>query len=373
MKVAVIGSGVIGTSLAQELADKGVQVEVYEDKYIGYGSTSRSISALSVQQKHEVLVKLALESVEMAKKLDRRLKEEANFPLGVYGEQSPHVSVAFTEREFDEIDKYVSMWRSLGVDVKEMSPKGVKEELLPWVDENSFYRALVTYNDYKVFTFPFTLGRIALLRMHGGSIYKYRGVESFETSNGRIKAAITRDGRRVEADVFVVAAGAKSRDLAAKLEDNVKPIRVTVAGGFCTEPYKYQLKPVVTVESKGYRLTQTLRNEFAAVIYDMGVSNDNYDIEESLRVLERIATVTVKLFPSFAYVNVLRQWGAYLDYTDDGLPMVGWSGKYENLYYIYGFNNYGFSVGTAAAARAAAEIADGTKDQLLEAFRPSRE
>ncbi len=373
MKVLVIGSGTIGTSVSQELADKGVDVEIYDAKYLGYGATSRSLSVFSVQQRDRRLVKLALESVELAKELDRRLKEEANFPIGIFGERCPHVSVAFTERDYEILRDYSEVWRSEGIDVKDVSPGEVKEELLPWVDENSFYRALVTYDDYKAFTFPFTLGRVGLMRMKGGKVYKYREIKDFDTGGGRIKAAVMEDGHKADADVFVVAGGAKSREIAKKLDDPVKPIRVTTAGGFCTEPYKYLFKPVITVESKGYRLTQTLRNEFAAVVYDMGIDNPSYDIEESLRLLERIATVTVKLFPSFAYINVLRQWGAYLDYTDDGLPIVGWSRKYENLYYIYGFNNYGFSIGTAVAARAAVEIADGRRDQFLEDFRPYRE
>ncbi|HEU16437.1 MAG TPA: FAD-binding oxidoreductase [Nitrososphaeria archaeon] len=51
---------------------------------------------------------------------------------------------------------------------------------------------------------------------------------------------------------------------------------------------------------------------------------------------------------------------------------MGWSPRHENVYYAYGFGNYGFSVGPAMASRAACEIASGSRDPLLDPFRPPR-
>ncbi|MGC9116317.1 MAG: NAD(P)/FAD-dependent oxidoreductase [Conexivisphaera sp.] len=372
LKVVVVGAGAIGVGIGQELADRGVEVEVLEAVYPESGSTGRSIGVSSVQQRDPRLAKLALEGIGIAKQFDRRLKEEFNMPTGVMGEQVPHASIAFTESERARLSRYFEYWRAAGANAREMTPKELKEEFLPWLDEGAFLSAFVTFDDFKLMYFPLVSSRIMMLRSKGGKVYRSRQVTGFETSGSKVRAAIVGGAQRVEADAFVIAAGAKSRDLVASLGDSVAPIRVAAAGAFVTEPYKYQFRPVITVDSKGYRFTQTLRNEFVGSVYDMGYDNPSYSVDESLKVMERIATITVKLFPSFSYMNALRQWGAYLDYAFDGLPIVGWSSKYENLYYAYAFGNYGFSVGPAVVSRASREIADGRRDPELEPFRPNR-
>ena len=372
MKVAVIGAGTIGVGIGQALSDMGVEVNVFEAVYPESGATGRSIGVSSVQQRDPRLVKLALEGIGIAKDMDRKLKEEFKMPNGVMGEQVPNVSVAFTEADRAKLSRYFGYWKAAGANAKEMSPKDVKEEFLPWLDDGAFLDAFVTFDDFKLMYFPLVSSRIMMLRAKGGIVYRDREVTGFDVSGSRIGAALVNGTQRVEADAYVVAGAAKSEKLAAALGDRVPPIRVAAAGAVVTEPYKYQFRPVITVESKGYRFTQTLRNEFVASVYDMGYDNPGYSVDESMKVMERLATVTVKLFPSFSYMNALRQWGAYLDYATDGLPIVGWSQKYENLYYAYGFGNYGFSVGSAVASRAAREIADGSRDPDLEPFRPGR-
>ncbi len=372
MKVLVIGAGAIGIRIGMELSERGVDVEVYDSKYPEYGTTGRSIGVVSIQQRDPRLVSLALESSRIVEELDRRLKEEVGYPLGVMGERAPHVSIALTPRDRDELARQSESWRSAGAEVKEMSPSEVKDALLPWIDERAFTSAFVTTQDYKVMAFPYAYGMSMILRSNGGRIFKGREVTGFEANGSRVKAAVVNGSQRAEADVFVIAAGAYSPGLISRLGDDPVPVRVALGGGAVTEPYKYAFRPIITLDRKGYRFTQTLRREFAMAIYDMGVDNPDMSVEESLRVMERMATITVKLFPGFAYMNVLRQWGAYLDYTADRLPVVGWSQRYENVYYAYGFGNYGFSVGPAVTSRAAREIADGSRDPLLDPYRPSR-
>jgi len=140
-----------------------------------------------------------------------------------------------------------------------------------------------------------------------------------------------------------------------------------------TEPFKYEMKPTIRVLKHSYRFTQTLRGEYVATIDNMKFENPEYSTEDSYEFLIKASTITVKLLPNMAYVNILRSWGAYCDYTDDELPIVGWSPKYgDKVYYAFGFNDFGLSAGPSIAYRAAKEVADGTKDPVLEHYRPTR-
>ncbi|RLG79033.1 MAG: hypothetical protein DRO10_01380 [Thermoprotei archaeon] len=152
-----------------------------------------------------------------------------------------------------------------------------------------------------------------------------------------------------------------------------KHIYANYGAGFVTEPFKYEMKATLRVISQSYRLLQTLRNEYVVTIDDMGIPNPELSTDDSLEFLVRASKLTVKLMPKFEYVNVLRSWGAYIDKTTDGLPLVGWDPEFlEDIYYLVGFNDYGLSVGPSVADLASKEILSGVKEPSLDKYRVTR-
>jgi len=154
MRVAIIGAGVIGVGIGRELSGRGVEVEVLEAAYPESGASGRSIGVSSVQQKDPRLARLAMEGIGISREIDRVLKEEFNMPTGVMGEQVPHASIALSEQDRARLSRYFEYWRAAGAEAREMSPREVKEELMPWIDEGSFVSAFVTFSDFKLMYFP---------------------------------------------------------------------------------------------------------------------------------------------------------------------------------------------------------------------------
>lgn len=371
MKVVVIGGGIIGATVAHELVEKGAEVVLLEAKYFTYGSTGRATGSITAQQRHKSLVERALETIRIWKEF-QKYAAELGIPFAhrFMSDDSPHIAIAFTEEEYAELKKMAETWRAGGAVVEEADPSKAKEYFPP-LDEKSFYGAIITPNDYKAMPHPYTWARIAAARLKGAETYTYEGVVKIDPVGEKVRVT-TSTGKNFEADTVVVAAGAASLKFVEQLGDELRTtVKPYYAAGFVTEPFRYEIKATIRVHRESFRFLQTVRNEYVATIDNMGFENPELSTEDSLEFLEKASTLIVKLAPVFAYVNILRSWGAYVDITGDDLPIVGWSKKYpEKIYYIFGFNDYGLSVGPSVAVRAAKEIADKIADPVLEEYRP---
>lgn len=370
MRVAVIGGGIIGASIAHELAELSAKVTLYESKYYTFGATGRATGSITVQQRKAELVSLAMENLkELSKLKELGCKENIPFACRLMDDSSPHIAVARNEAEANQLDSLSSIWREAGAEVI-AADEDYLTELLPILDTGSVFKAYVTPKDYKLMPHPLTWLRVALARKRG--VTTYAGVGEVKIKPAECGAEISVGDEKLCYDVVVVAAGASSVNIASELGEQFRTnVLIRYAAGFVTEPFKYKYKPTLRLFSESYRFLQTVRAEYVATIDDLGPLKDELSTDDSLNFLIKASKITVELMPRMQYVNILRSWGGYADFTEDGYPIVGWSKKYEDIiYYAFGFNDYGLSVSSSVAARAAKEIVTGKQDKILSKFRP---
>ncbi len=370
MKVVVLGGGVIGASITHELIKGGATATLLEARYFTYGSTGRATGSVTTQQRRKELVSLAKETIKMISEIKKEgIEEGIPFAWNLMDDSSPHIAIARNEAEAQRIESLREEWIAGGADVKEGDESYLKE-VLPIIETSAVYKAYVTLEDMKVMPHPLTWARIALARKGGAQTYS--GV-------GKARVVVTDSGVNVKfgnasirADVAVIAQGGESLETVKDLGDSLRTeVFVKAAAGFVTEPFRYAYKPTIRVFSESYRFLQTVRSEFVATIDDLGYPAKEMNNEDSLRFLVRASKITAELMPRMKYVNILRSWGAYADFTADEYPIIGWSKKYgDRIYYAFGFGDFGLSVSQAVAKAVAEEIIKGINNPILRKFRP---
>ncbi len=373
MRVIVVGGGIVGALTAYYLTERDVKVTLLDRKYFTYGSTGRSTGSFTTQQRHPVLVKAAIRSIEKVKELKKRfIDQRIPFAYRFMDDESPHIALAITDDDVEKLEREARVWSSAGAKVLRADPEKLTE-YVPFLNQDIVKAAYVTPDDYKAMPQPITWASIAAARLNGAETRTYDGVVKIERIDGKVNV-VTDSGRKYEADVVVLAAGAATARLALSVGDEFSSfVKPHYAGGLVTEPFKYVMKATIRVMKYSYRFTQTVRKEFVATIDDMGEENGALDVSDSLRLIEKASTITVKLMPLMRAVNILRVWGAYVDVTADRLPIIGWSpNAEESVYYVFGFNDYGLSTSPYLTELVADEIVKGTEHPDLGEFRPLR-
>jgi glycine cleavage system aminomethyltransferase T/glycine/D-amino acid oxidase-like deaminating enzyme len=203
-RVVVVGSGIVGSSVAFHLAEQGWRDLVLLDKGPlpnPGGSTGHASNFIFPVDHSKEMTALTLDSV--------RQYEE----LGAFIE-SGGIEVARTEERMQELWRRISSAKSWGVDpVSMISPAEIKE-LVPFVDDGvllgGFYTPSVGIVD--------ALGACAAMRERaeaGGalSVFPETEVVGIDVERGRVRRVRTTGGD-VEAEVVIVACGVWSPKVA---------------------------------------------------------------------------------------------------------------------------------------------------------------
>ena len=203
-RVVVIGSGIVGSSIAFHLAEQGWRDLVLLDKGPlpnPGGSTGHASNFVFPVDHSKEMTTLTLDSV----------RQYVN--LGAFIE-SGGIEVARTEERMQELWRRISSAKSWGVDsVSMVSPAEIKE-LVPYVDESvllgGFYTPSVGIVD--------ALGACAAMRERaetGGALAVFPELEVVEidVERGRVRRLRTTGGD-VEAEVVIIACGVWSPKVA---------------------------------------------------------------------------------------------------------------------------------------------------------------
>jgi glycine cleavage system aminomethyltransferase T/glycine/D-amino acid oxidase-like deaminating enzyme len=203
-RVVVVGSGIVGSSVAFHLAEQGWRDLVLLDKGPlpnPGGSTGHASNFIFPVDHSKEMTALTLDSV-------RQYVE-----LGAFLE-SGGIEVARTEERMQELWRRISSAKSWGVDpVSMISPVEIKE-LVPFVDESvllgGFYTPSVGIVD--------ALGACATLRERAETsgalaVFPSTEVVGIDVERGRVRRVRTTGGD-VEAEIVIIACGVWSPRLA---------------------------------------------------------------------------------------------------------------------------------------------------------------
>jgi D-amino-acid dehydrogenase len=187
------------------------------------------------------------------------------------------------------------------------------------------------------------------------------------STNGDIR--ITTDAGPVEADRVVVAAGATSSRLLARLGVRMPLVgargySVTLAGGD-TRPnhalYLAEAKVGISSYDDSVRI---------AGVFELGSSSDRVDRRRLAAMLSTVDPYFEDWRPGSQ--PALLEWAGLRPMTADGLPLIGRAPALDNAYVATGHGMLGVTLAPASAAALAPLVLEGRSAPELLPFDPAR-
>ena len=361
--VVIIGGGGHGLATAYYLArTHGIsRVAVLERGWIGGGNTGRNTTIIRSNYFHPQSAALYDLSVRLYEGLSRDLNYNIMFS------QRGMIELAHGEAELEFMARGANAMRTNGIDI-ELLDRDAILKLAPLLNADLNVRwpvmggliqrrAGVARHDAVAWGFARAADSL------GVHIIQNCEVTGFEISSGRVVALETSRGRIV-ADRFGMAVAGHSSVLAGMAGFEL-PLQSYTLQAMVSEPVKPCLDLVVASGSHGAYVSQSDKGEMV-----MGGGLDrcpSYAQRGNFPVTQSVVAPLVEMFPSFATLKLMRQWGGIVDTSHDNSPILGPS-PVEGLYLNCGWGTGGFKAIPAGGTLFAHILATGAHHELSAPF-----
>jgi glycine/D-amino acid oxidase-like deaminating enzyme len=380
--VIVVGGGVIGTSVAYQLARRGRKVILAEKGDLASGASGSCDTNIFLQSKNPgIHLQLALASAELFKDLAEELGHNIEYhPKG-------GMILIETAEELKAMEAFVARQRQTGLQVdiigrKEASrmQRGLAEHLVA---------ATYSPQDGDVNPIELNLGFAHAARRLGAGILLEREVTGCIVKGGRVEGVETAQGP-LYAPVVVNAAGAwaplfgKMAGLDIPIKPRrgqlmiTEPVAPYIGQGILSASYivaKYNADKLRDSTSRavqlgvGLSLSQTEKGN----IFIGGTREFvGYDVGNTHEAIGTVLKNAVRFVPGLGTIHIIRTMGGLRPYTPDGLPLIGYVTNPDGYFMAAGHEGDGIALSPVTGKIVADLIIDGKTFMDVSALDPNR-
>lgn len=360
--VVIIGGGILGLSLAYELARRGTRdVLVLDQAYLNAGASGRNGGGVRAQWSTSDMVTLALRSLAICRRF------AVDLGINVWFRPGGYLFLAPDGAQVTRLERNAELHARHGMRTRLISPEQALE-VVPHLDPSQFVAASWNPDDGVVFPWPFLWGYATQAEAMGVKVRTFSRVTGLRRSGDRLTHVETGRGT-VACRLVVNAAGAWSKQVAA-LAGVATPNRPTRHEILVGEPLEPFLDPLVSLLGTGLYFSQSQRGELVGGMGDPG-EPEGIVLGSTLRFLARFARASTRLMPRLGGVKVVRQWAGCYDVTPDNNPILGPAG-FANFHQLHGFVGHGFMMAPAMAELYADWLTGRGKHELFDRFSLAR-
>ncbi|MEM3833110.1 MAG: FAD-binding oxidoreductase [Thermoprotei archaeon] len=361
--VIIIGGGIMGLATAYHLAKLGLKGIVFEQGYVGYGSSTRNASHFRVHFWSPENTKFAIEGRRRILKLATELSWN---PLPIIG---GYLWLIYDEKILRQFKEGNKIWSSLGVPGVFMSREQVSEKY-EYLNVDKLIAAFYGPQNGKIHHDFVTYGYYEALLKLGFKVFEHKKVSSIVVSSNAVQG-VKVDDSFIEADKVVVCAGAWSNEILSTI--NIKlpliPERREIG---VTEPFKIIIDPLIINTKSGVYVGQSIRGEIMGSI-DYPDVKGLTTLSNTLQWMSRYAKTLIEIIPSLKHAKLMRIWSGYYETTPDHSHILGSDPEWpKGLYIGTGFSGHGFMMAPFAGEVLAEYIVNEKIHPLMEPYLPTR-
>ncbi|MBP1736310.1 MAG: dependent oxidoreductase [Oscillospiraceae bacterium] len=365
--VIIIGSGVIGSSAAYYLAQKGRSVIVLEkNEVIGNGGSSRNGGGVRQSGRDKRELPFIMHAV---KHIWPTLSEELGMDVEYY--QKGNLRLGKNEDHARILTGLTNSASACGLDVSMISGEEARQ-ICPYLSEEVTVASWCP-TDGHANPMLTTLAYYKRARQLGVRFVSGDGVIGIRKLRGVARQVITESGAVYEGERIILAAGYESRAIAATCGIDV-PMTRALLEVLVTEaqpPMFYQMLGTAMADFYGHQSTHG-SFVFGGSSGFEDTNKDNGTPTASSITASCICRGIIKYFPILENAKIVRTWAGWIDQCADHVPVVSFVEEVPGLILACGFSGHGFGISPAMGLTLAEMAAQESTTIGIDALRYDR-
>jgi glycine oxidase len=361
--VVIIGGGIIGLTIARNLAKRGARnVTVIEKHQFGREASWAAGGILAPQveaDRNDDFFRLACASRDLYPDFARALEGESGIAVGF--DTTGTIYVAFSEAEETGFQARYAWQRAQGLAVEWLT--GDEARRVEPCLANNVRCALRFPNDYQVENRLLVEALLIANERLGVRLITGCKALALKIDNSQVAGVETSKGF-ISTRTTVIAAGAWSSMVTALDAIHVEPVRGQM---LCFKP-KQQFARHVIYSARGYLIPRS----DGRLLAGSTTEEAGFDKTVTDEGVNAIKSMAYEIAPTLESLDVVDSWAGFRPRSEDGLPILGPSKKVEGLFYATGHYRNGILLAPITGELIAEAIVSGTIPRLASPFSPHR-
>jgi glycine oxidase len=363
--ILVVGAGIVGCAVACELARRGAQIHIIDDRQPGMGATQASAGMLApyteAKDRNAVFLDLAVRSLELYDEFIARAAADSRTAVGY--NRSGTIEIAGTAERMTELQDIARRLAARGVslDVLDRAAARTQEPQLGHDVAGGLYIGAHGYvNALELVRALFKAARcLGATFLEGGRV---RSI-SRQGSDLHVQA----DACTYTAQAIVVAAGSWSGQIAI---EGASPLPVRPVRGQMLH-LAWTGRPLLRRVTWGERCYLVPWDD-GTLLVGATMEEVGFDERTTTAGVQDLLNAASALVPRVREAGFLGARAGLRPGTPDTMPIIGWSRSLPNVFYATGHFRNGVLLAPLTAQVVADALLSGRTDPALEAIGPQR-
>jgi glycine oxidase len=362
--VIVIGGGLIGCSIAIELAKKGLKVSIFERGQLMKEATFAAAGMLAPQSELNAITPMFLlcqKSLELYQNFIDDLEDTTRLDCSYRKEG--FLQLAFDEEGAKALDRNMSWQLQAGLKAEKLNPENVKK-LSPNLSDN-VTNAYYLQDEHQVDNRKLADSVLTMAEMLGVEFYLGHQVTEILFEQNKVIGVVANGERHYTAKV-VNAAGswASLFNLPKHFLPEVKPVRGQMIA----------LKTDIGVlnHTLHFGSTYLVPRIDGKIIIGSTTERVGYKKEVTPEGLTHLLSQAQKMVPKLSEASFLEAWAGFRPASADLLPILGEHPQLQGLIFATGHYRNGILLAPITSNLISNLIITAQTTELLSYFNPSR-
>ncbi len=310
----IAGGGLIGASIALELADAGLTVGVFDAREPGREASWASGGMISPAPENPGMipfVPMSLASVALYPEFIRRVEGLTGMDVGY--RKSGALDVILTGNAEEELSTVIALQHGVGLKAKALRAKQARQ-MEPALTEQ-LQAAIFREDEASLDTRAFTDATLKAAEQKGVKIFARNGAKAVWKAGNRCRGLILEDGQ-AEAKWTVIAAGCFS----ARIEGAAEYAPVSPAKGqmIALRSESVEIERILWLEHK-----YLVPRRDGRIIAGSTIERTGFDHAVTAGGVQLILREVMKMVPGLETARIEETWAGLRPDSPDHLPIIG--------------------------------------------------